>query len=350
MHARAQDDTHFAAKTHVGSAVHARRRWRSPSATAPTATAFAVAVLAGCEVAAAVGERLAAADRARLPRHAGFGTLGAAAACASLLGSTSERAANAIAIAASFSGGLNQTWIDGTSEYRAASSAWRPATGSSRRSSRPRGLPARAHWYEGAGRLRRAPSPATVTRRGPTWELGERWRMLDVTYKPYPVCAITQSPVAGRDRPRDRARPRARRGRERPLQLNPADRSYPGTLNRGPFNDVGASLMSAQFCVAMALKHRAATLAGLREFEDPVIRELVARTEVLADEGLPTLGGRVEVELTRDGTELSGRAAARRDTYGWDWDGVRRQRRAPGAGDGGRPRRDRPADRRRLRA
>src|SRR4029077_20635230 len=77
MHTRAQDDTHFAAKTHVGSAV-------MPAAYAIaerdglSGAAFAPAVIAGCEVAAAVGERLAAPSTARGFRATPvFGTLGA---------------------------------------------------------------------------------------------------------------------------------------------------------------------------------------------------------------------------------------------------------------------------------
>ena len=91
MHTRAQDDTHFAAKTHVGSAIQ-------PAALAVAerdgrdGAAFAVAVIAGCEVAAAVGERLAAPSTARGFRSTPvFGTLGAAAAVASLLGLDAER-------------------------------------------------------------------------------------------------------------------------------------------------------------------------------------------------------------------------------------------------------------------
>ena len=86
MHTRAQDDTHFAAKTHVGSAV-------LPAALALaerdrcSGADVATPVIAGCEVAAAVGERLAPAVTARGFRATPvFGTLGAAAAAASLLG------------------------------------------------------------------------------------------------------------------------------------------------------------------------------------------------------------------------------------------------------------------------
>src|SRR4051812_32491901 len=318
MHTRAQDDTHFAAKTHVGSAI-------MPAAYALaerdglSGAAFATAVIAGCEVAAAVGERLAAPSTARGFRATPvFGTLGAAAAGASLLGLDAEATADAIAIASSFSSGLNQMWIDGTSEYR-LELGMAARNGIVAAQLAAAGFHGAAQWYEGEAGFARAFAGDENAAEGP-WELGERWRLLDVTYKPYPVCAITQSPVQIAIDP----------AREHDLEpgaisavrcyLNPADRTYPGTVNDGPFNDVGASLMSAQFCVAMALKHRGATLAALHEFDDPVVLRLVGMTEVLGDERLPNLGARVEV--TAQGETLAGELVPTAETYGWDWDGV----------------------------
>ena len=320
MHARAQDDTHFAAKTHVGAAIIPAALALAEQTGADGQT-FARAVVAGCEVAAAVGERLAAATTPRGFRASPvFGTLGAAAASAAVLGLDADGCGHALAIASSFAGGLNQTWIDGSSEYRlhlgmAARNgivAARMAQG---------GLRGAPHWYEGAAGFARAFAGEGADPGG-DWELGRRWRLLDVTYKPYPVCAITQSPVQialdlAREHDLDPAEITALR-----CHLNPADRSYPGTMNRGPFGDVGATLMSAEYCVAMALKHRAATLDGLQEFDDPVILRLVGLTDVLPDEGLPNLAGRLAID-TADGRTLAGELVPDASTYGWDWDGVR---------------------------
>jgi 2-methylcitrate dehydratase PrpD len=319
MHTRAQDDTHFPAKTHVGSAI-------MPAALAlaerdgRTGADFITAVVAGCEVAAAVGERLAPAVTARGFRATPvFGTLGAAAAAASILKLDADATSNAIAIAASFSGGLNQTWIDGTSEYRLQlGMAARNGIAAAELASA--GLTGAPHWYEGAAGYMRAFSGLT-DQDGGDWELGERWRLLAVTYKPYPVCAITQSPVqvaidlaTENDlAPDDITAVRC--------VLNSADRTYPGTVNAGPFGDIGATLMSAQFCVAMALKERKATLSGLREFDDPALMRLVGVTEVLGEDAIPSLGARVELS-TADGRELSGELIPDDSTYGWDWDGV----------------------------
>ena len=104
-------------------------------------------------------------------------------------------------------------------------------------------------------------------------------------------------------------------------ELNSADRTYPGTVNAGPFDDIGATLMSAQFCVAMALKDRSATLAGLREFDDPELMRLVGVTEVAGDDAIPNLGARLRL-TTNEGETFSGELIPVASTYGWDWDGV----------------------------
>lgn len=319
MHTRAQDDTHFPAKTHVGSAIMpaalalAERDGRSGAE-------FAVAVVAGCEVAAAVGERLAAEATGRGFRATPvFGTLGAAAAAASILRLDVGQTTDAIAIASSFSAGLNQTWIDGTSEYR-LELGMAARNGIVAAQLAAGGLHGAVHWYEGDAGFARAFAGLGDAARG-DWELGERWRLLDVTYKPYPVCAITQSPVqVAIDLATQNDLSHEDISSIRCV-LNSADRTYPGTVNPGPFKDIGATLMSAQFCVAMALKERSATLAGLRAFDDPELMRLVGVTEVLGEDDMPNLGARVELRTT-DGRELGGELIPDASTYGWGWDAV----------------------------
>lgn len=176
MHARAQDDTYYSAKSHLGSSV-------IPPSLAlaeqlgSSGERFARAVIAGYEVGAAVGDLFEKSTTPRGFRASGlYGTLGSAAACASLLGLDEEGVGNAIAIASSFSGGLSQTWIEGTTEWR-WSSGWPPATGSGRRGWRPAAPPGRAT----GSRARRAsptPSPGSTrsTRSSVSWaSAGASW-------------------------------------------------------------------------------------------------------------------------------------------------------------------------------
>jgi 2-methylcitrate dehydratase PrpD len=324
MHARAQDDTYYSAKSHLGSSVIPPSLALAEQLGAD-GERLVRAVVAGYEVAGTVGDALEPFSTPRGFRASMvYGTLGSAAACASLLGLDEEGIANAIAIASSFSGGLSQTWIEGTTEWRwelgmaARNGLWAARLAAN-------GAVGASNWLEGRAGLARAFAGVEEIDEE-DFAPGERWRILDVIYKPYPVCNITQSPVeaaiglvADADVETDEIESIR-------CLLNPVDRAYPGTLNWGPFDDVGASLMSAPFCVAMAIKDREATLAGLRRTEDPTIRELVARTEVLPDENLPPLGSRIELTTTTGARHVR-ELIPDDSTYGWDWEGVLRNSR-----------------------
>ena len=118
MHARAQDDTHFSAKSHAGSMVVAATL-ATAQRLGSSGREIIPAIVAGYEVIGTVGELLAAPVTQRGFRASStFGPLGAAASVAKLLKLDATSTANAIAIATSFSGGLNQTWIDGSTEWR----------------------------------------------------------------------------------------------------------------------------------------------------------------------------------------------------------------------------------------
>jgi 2-methylcitrate dehydratase PrpD len=319
MHARAQDDTYYSAKSHLGSSVIPPSLALAEQLGAD-GERLVRAVVAGYEVAGTVGDALEPHSTPRGFRASMvYGTLGSAAACGSLLGLDEEGIANAIAIAASFSGGLSQTWIEGTTEWRwelgmaARNGLWAARLAAS-------GAAGASEWLEGPAGLAKA-FAGVESLDEEDFTPGERWRILDVIYKPFPVCNITQSPVEAAIGLVAEADVEADEVESVRCLLNPVDRAYPGTLNWGPFEDVGASLMSAPFCVAMAIKDRDATLAGLHRTDDAVVRELVARTEVIADERLPPLASRIELTTTTGARHV--RELIPDDTtYGWDWDGV----------------------------
>jgi 2-methylcitrate dehydratase PrpD len=319
MHARAQDDTYFSAKSHLGSSV-IPPSLALAEALGLSGERFVRAVAAGYEVAATVGDPLEPYSTPRGFRASMlYGTLGSAAACASLLDLDEEGIANAIAIASSFSGGLSQTWIEGTTEWRwelgmaARNGLWAARLAAN-------GAAGAREWLEGPAGFAHAFCGLDSVDEA-DFVPAERWRILDVIYKPYPVCNITQSPVEAAIGLVADADVEADEIESIRCLLNPVDRAYPGTLNWGPFEDVGASLMSAPFCVAMAIKDRDATLAGLHRSDDAVVRELVARTEVLEDENLPPLASRIELTTTTGARHV--RELIPDDTtYGWAWDGV----------------------------
>ena len=317
MHARAQDDTHFSAKSHAGSMVLAAV-FATAQRLGSSGSDVIEAIVAGYEVIGAVGELLAAKVTQRGFRaSSAFGPLGAASAVAKLLGLDAAKTANAIAIATSFSGGLNQTWIDGSSEWRweigmAARNgivAARLAAG---------GALGATNAFEGAAGFATAFAGVSDLAVGEL-DLGSRWRIMDVVYKPYPVCNITQSAVAVCAALMTNDDVKVSDVVAVRCYLNAADYSYPGTINEGPYLDVGATLMSAHFCVAMAITERTATLRGLSMCDDPDRLALIKKISVLADESLPVLSARIDIDLA-DGRRLSDSLIPNDDTYNWNWD------------------------------
>ncbi len=315
MHARAQDDVYFPALTHVGAII-------TPAVLAvgehlgSSGKEMLTALVAGYEAAGAIGQGFAKRTTARGFRASGiFGGFGAATAVARLLRLDAGDTANAIGIAASTASGVSQTWVAGTQEWQfqvgmaarngilAARLAAAGGTGA------PDALEGVAGFY--AAFMGDRESTAGVGR-----DLGSTWRSLGVTYKPYAVCAILQAPVQqamalARKHGLQRDDIRAIR-----LTLNPTEAAYPGTDSTGPYRDTGATLMSAQFCLAVALADRKVTGSDLRRFADPQLQPLIRNGRVLVD---PTLGTRcfvLEVDLA-NGQTLRHVSQADGEPFNW---------------------------------
>jgi 2-methylcitrate dehydratase PrpD len=192
MHARSQDDTHLPARCHAGAAV-------IPAALAVAeregggGADFLAAVVAGYEVAIALGLAASEGMTKRGFRASGvLAPIAAAAACARAMQLGPQQAADAIAIACSFAAGLSQTWIDGTTEYR-----WELALGARNgvlaadlAASGSGGAPGA---FEGAAGL--GVAFAGSARVFDELEIGAQWRILEVIYKPQPVCNLLQTHV-----------------------------------------------------------------------------------------------------------------------------------------------------------
>jgi hypothetical protein len=88
------------------------------------------------------------------------------------------------------------------------------------------------------------------------------------------------------------------------LELNPYEARYPGTDSVGPFTDQGGTLMSGQFCMALALAERKAALATLFRFDDPVLGALTKRCRIVADASVKPLSSRLTVR-TVDGRSFT---------------------------------------------
>lgn len=117
--------------------------------------------------------------------------------------------------------------------------------------------------------------------------LETNWEIMDAGFKSYPVCALNQTPVLTMlDLVKENKIDSDEIKRIR-IRMNPQDFSYPGINYRGPFNTVGATLMSTPFCLAVACMRRAVTLEGIHRFKSRRILSLVDRIEQIPDAKVP---------------------------------------------------------------
>lgn len=316
IHARAQDDTHYPSQTHPGAAVIPAALAVGELCDAGVAR-FLAAVIAGYEVAATIGEELADAAIERGFRAAAiFGALGAATAGAVAAGLDEERTAHAIGLGASFASGLGQTWTDGSDEwcYQLGSVARSGVTATLLAQA---GVRAAGRALEGANGFGAAFAGSEAM---PAWpgEPGGRWRASEVIHKRYPACNIVQAPVAATS---DLVR---RYGlaitdilRVR-CALNPDDWAYPGTLERPPFGGTGGALMSAPYCIAVAIARGELPLEALDAANDQGLAELMERVEIESDPALARLDARVEIETAR-GEHLAAAWRGESASYAWSW-------------------------------
>lgn len=221
-----------------------------------------------------------------------YGAVAAAAAASRLMELDAAATASAIAAAASFTGGVLQSFADGTDEWRyqpgivahnglvAAELARAGAVAA------PHALEGKAGLVRAFARIDTAPDLASA--------LGRDWAMLRVTFKPYPVCAFNQTPVtaalAVRETLKD-ARPGAIR-----VRMNPYETGYAGMDARGPFASISGTLMSIPFCIATTLVHGVPTTRHMTTYDDPAVADLIARTTLITDPSVPVLSAVIEVD------------------------------------------------------
>lgn len=315
MHGRTQDDTQLSALMHLGCTTLPALLSLGDREGADGRDLL-TAMIAGYEAASAIAGDKASVSTARGFRATSiYGPFASAAACSRLLGLSAEQTESALGLAAAFGGGTNQTWVAGTQE-------WQYQVGMASRS----GMVAA---FLAAGGVKGAPDALEgvmghfqcfagdadgADRVGTS--LGSEWRTLAVTYKPFPICAINQVPVTVM------TELVARRGIKEAdvesvsLTLSPVEAAYPGTDTHGPFTDVGGSLMSAPYCLAVAVRHGNVRLTHLYDFDDQELMDLVRRIEVHADPDMPGNSCRLVVR-TRQG-EFTEEYFSTPETFNWD--------------------------------
>jgi 2-methylcitrate dehydratase PrpD len=222
-----------------------------------------------------------------------YGCIAAAAAAGKLMELDEDKLAAALANAVSFTGGVLQSFADGTDE-------WRYQVGVVARNGlvaaelAAAGSVSAPHAFEGrAGFVRcfaGAEIPADLAAR-----LGRDWSILRVTFKPYPVCAFNQTPVTGalalRATLADREIKAVR------VRMNPYETGYAGMDATGPFSSISGTLMSIPFCIATTLVRGVPSMRHMTTYDDAAVNGLVARTTLVTDPGVPILSAVIEVDI-----------------------------------------------------
>ena len=229
-----------------------------------------------------------------------YGTTAAAAAAGKMLALSETQLAAALANAAAFSGGILQSFADGTDE-------WRYQVGVAARLGLVAAELARAgsvsapHAYEGPSGLVRSFAKTECDAGALTAGLGREWAVLRVTFKPYPVCAFNQTPVTAALALREKlAGAPVKTVR---VRMNPYETGYAGMDAVGPFNSVSGTLMSIPFCIAATLLYGVPDMQRMLTYDDAPVNKLISGIKLISDADVPTLCCVIDVE-TADGRTL----------------------------------------------
>jgi 2-methylcitrate dehydratase PrpD len=223
-----------------------------------------------------------------------YGALAAAAAAGKMMALDRNQLAAAISNAASFSGGMLQSFAEGTDEWRyqvgvAAKIGWTAAELAKA------GSVSAAAAIEGKSGFVQALARVDCDVDGLAQRLGKEWATLRVTFKPYPVCAFNQTPVIAALAIRERlagAEPSAVR-----VRMNPYETGYAGMDAVGPFNSVSGTLMSIPFCIAATLLYGIPDMRRMTTYDDEKLNAFIGRTTLISDASVPTLSCIIEADL-----------------------------------------------------
>jgi 2-methylcitrate dehydratase PrpD len=245
-----------------------------------------------------------------------FGIFGAAATASKLLNLSEEETVNAIAFAASFASGTLECFTAGTME-------WRFEVGIAVRDGimasliAKHGGKAALEAIEGGNGFLKVFANTTKCAKQIVNQLGDKWEIMNAGFKPYPVCALNQSPVLTMLDMVEKYNLNCDQIERIRIRVNPDSYVYPGINYKGPFNTIGTTLMSTSFCVALACIDKRVTLEGLTQYDNPKIINMVKRIEHIPDKKLSRLSCSIDVEL-KGWQRFEGKKVVSPDYYSFD--------------------------------
>lgn len=316
FHARVQDDTYHT--THIGTTILPVLLGIAETQS-KTGAEVIVAMVAGYEVAAALSNAYTAMSTPRSFRASTlYGTIGAAAASARLLGLNEERTASAIGCAATFAFGTVEPFSAGSDEFR-FHNGLAARNGLLAAQLAKAGVVAARTAFEGPGGFLNAFVGSNQDPTACTANLGREFEMLKVNFKPFPICAGNQTPYLNGVLLREMAGDIDASDIDRVLiEMNPYEALHPGIAYYGPFENSVQALMSTPYAVAHALLGRTITLGSLYAPADSEIDVLVQKCHVSSASDLKMLSSRICVNLN-DGHHIANTFIPARNLFHYSW-------------------------------
>lgn len=223
-----------------------------------------------------------------------YGTIAAAAAAARAMALSADRIASSIGNAASFAGGILQSFADGTDEWRyQVGMAGR--TGLAAAELAAAGSVTAPHAIEGSAGFARVFAGIDADVDALAARLGVEWSIDRVTFKPFPVCAFNQTPVTAALELRETLDGQAIKSAK--VRMNPYETGYAGMDSKGPFHTISGTLMSIPFCIALTILRGEPTMANMTTYDDRLVNALVDRIDLVPDEGVARLCCVIDAQL-----------------------------------------------------
>jgi 2-methylcitrate dehydratase PrpD len=315
LHVRIQDDAHPAG--HMGTVILPAALALAEAGIASGADLLG-AVIAGYEIALRIGRDHAADLSKRGFRTTPiYGTLGAAAACARVLGLDANNTMHALALSTHAACGLREFADAGTDEYpfqvgfaarSGLTSALLAAEGIA---GTPTALTGRAGLYRAFGEPGRDYAARLLD------ELGTCYELERVTYKPYPGGqwhrGVIRALVALREQAPDAEIEQAE------VRMNPFEAKFLGLDYNGPFSTYAQAFFSVPFCAALAWLQHTVSFKALNRFDDPSVLALVARIHVVSDEAVERYKPVIRIKLA-GGAVLEWSDPPGEEIYNLTWD------------------------------
>ncbi len=279
------------------------------------------ATLAGYEVTAVLEKKMAKHSTPMGFRPSAiYVPFGVAAAAAKMFRLNEEQTADAIRIAASLVGGIQESFAAGTTE-------WFYQNGCAARNGMLAAMLARDGVEGAVSAFDGYKGFMNVFAGGDDYELvreelenlGKKYRIMEVIFKFNPCCAIAQTPFIVSCELAEEKNIDYREIESIHYHMNPFDSNYPGTKGKGPFTTVTQTTMSCAFNVANAIINRKCTKKGQYNFNDEKIMELVNRTTIVDDDNYDIQCGKIVITL-KDGTVYEKEMIITTDYYNLSWD------------------------------